>query len=88
MVYKWHDLDELGKIIGKQIKKVDRLSSKNKDLDQNISVLHALCQASTSITNLKTVNETATKLDKIEKLLAYIPQEIMQEALVKINEQK
>ncbi len=85
---KWHEIDPLGKIISKQFRKVNRLSGKNQDLTENISVLHALSQAAHAISTLKTANIVSTKIDKIEKLLSYIPQEVMQEALTKINERK
>lgn len=86
MTKSWDNIDSLGKLINKHIKKVSKLSGKSDDLQENIAALHAISQSAQTISSLKTTNIISQQLDRVEKLLAYIPQDVMKTALEKINE--
>lgn len=84
----WHDAAHLGQGLNTVFLKMLKLVKSADEVEQLVKLGNSMGQVAMQITNVKNASMVETKIDKIEKLLKYIPQDVMIKALEQVNEHK
>lgn len=81
----WTNTSCLGTAIFNQFMSVKDIPPDDEYIDIEMSKLTSLSQAAQTLSAIKTTYITSTKIDRINRIISYIPKEMLQEAVKKAD---
>ena len=84
----WHDTDDMGRKLKRVFDRLESKSSKISEVSELSTVANSMGHAAMQLVNIKRHAQTESKLERIEKLLEYIPKDVLSQAMIQVNASK
>lgn len=84
----WHDTEDLGRKLKRVFDRLEKKSKKTEEVQELTAVSNSMGHTAMQIVNIKKQNETEIKLERIERMLEYVPKEVLAQAMVQVNAHK